>query len=177
MIDKFYEWFEGKFTNRIQAFSYPSKYAYIVVEHRKVNNHGLFYGEQAYFNKTQAPYRQFFLQISECHGKIIVRSMEPKDKSMFLGFKNLHLVSGSPLTYKRGCDTIFEDMGDYFQGRIEPGCKCFVRWGDKDSYLENHAILGDSWYNVEDKGFDVDTKEQLWGSKNGHFEFKKEMGL
>ena len=100
MIDRFYEWFEGKFSNKIQAFSHPSKFAYIVVEHRAVNNHGLFYGEQAYFNQLNRPYRQFLLQISECHGKIIVRSMEPKDKSRYLGFKNLNLISGSPLTYK-----------------------------------------------------------------------------
>lgn len=177
MIDKFYEWFEGKFNNKIQAFSYPSKYAYIVVEHRAVNKHGLFYGEQAYFNKTQTPYRQFFLQISECRGKIIVRSMEPENKSLYTGFKNLHLVSGSPLTYKRGCDTIFEDMGDHFIGKIQPGCNCFVQWGNTTTYLQNTAILGQNWYNVEDKGFDVDTKQQVWGSKNGYFEFKKQMGL
>ena len=176
MIDKFYEWFEGKFENKIQAFSYPSKYAYIVVEHRAVNNHGLFYGEQAYFNQTKTPYRQFFLQISECHGRIIIRSMEPEDKSRYLGFKNLNLVSGSPLTYKRGCDTMFEDMGDHFRGKIQPGCNCFVRWGDKDTYLENTALLGKDWYYVEDKGFDVDTNEQVWGSKNGYFQFRK-MGL
>lgn len=177
MIERFYKWFEGKFTNKIQAFSYPSRYAYIVVEHRRVNNHGLFYGEQAYFNKTKTPYRQFFLQISECHGRIIVRSMEPKDKSLFLGFKNLHTVSGSPLTYKRGCDTIFEFKGDYYEGKIESGCNCHVKWGNIDTYLENTALLGENWYHVEDKGFDIDTKQQIWGSKNGHFQFKKEVGM
>ena len=173
MIDQFYEWFEGKFSNKIQAFSYPSKFAYIVVEHRAVNNHGLFYGEQAYFNQLDRPYRQFLLQISECHGKIIVRSMEPADKSRYLGFKNLNLISGSPLTYKRGCDTIFEGVGDHYRGSIEPGCRCHVPWGDKKTYLENNALLGDGWYYVEDKGYDVCSKEQIWGSKNSYFEFRK----
>ena len=179
MIDQFYEWFEGRFNNKIQAFSHPSKFAYIVVEHRAVNNHGLFYGEQAYFNQLKTPYRQFLLQISECHGRIIVRSMEPKDKSRYTGFKNLNLISGSPLTYKRGCDTIFTYHPDAKQyiGEIEPGCNCKVKWGDKDSYLHNIAALGEGWYNVEDKGFDPQTKQQLWGSRHGRFLFKKETPL
>ncbi|CAF34280.1 antenna proteins [Synechococcus phage S-PM2] len=173
MIETFYEWFEGKFNNRIQAFTYPSRYAYIVVEHRKVNNHGLFYGEQAYFNKTLKPYRQFILQITESHDNIIVRNYEVKDKSLHLGFKNLNLISGNALTYKPGCDTIFTYHGDHFEGHIEEGCNCLVKWGEKDSYLKNSAYIGDGWYNVEDKGFDPETHTQLWGSKFGHFEFKK----
>lgn len=175
MIDLFYEWFEGKFTNRIQAFSYPSKYAYIVVEHRRVNNHGLFYGEQAYFNKTRTPYRQFVLQISERRGKIVVRNMEPQDKTLFLGFNNLNRMQGSPLTYKRGCDTIFEwkPQENQFVGVIEPGCDCLVKWGNRDTYLQNTAYLGETFYHVEDKGFDVSTNEHVWGSKYGHFQFRK----
>jgi len=179
MIDQFYEWFEGRFNNKIQAFSHPSKFAYIVVEHRAVNNHGLFYGEQAYFNQTKKPYRQFILQISEVHDKIIVRSMEPVDKSLYLGFNNLNTLAASPLTYKSGCDTIFtyRPEAKQYLGEIEPGCGCMVKWGEKDSYLQNVAALGEGWYNVEDKGFDPQTNQQLWGSRHGRFLFKKEMPL
>jgi CpeT protein len=179
MIEQFYEWFEGKFTNKIQAFSHPSKYAYIVVEHRAVNNHGLFYGEQAYFNQLKNPYRQFILQITEKRGIITVRNLEPKDKSLFLGFKNLNLLQGSPLTYKRGCDTIFtwRPEANQYLGEIESGCQCMVKWGDKQTYLQNTAALGKDWYHVEDKGFDPNTNQQVWGSKHGRFQFKKELGL
>lgn len=178
MIEQFYEWFEGKFTNKIQAFSYPSRYAYIVVEHRKINNHGLFYGEQAYFNQTKKPYRQFILQIFESRDKILVRNYDVPDKTKYTGFQNLNSLSSESLTYKSGCDTIFTWRADanQFLGEIEEGCGCLVKWGDKDTYLQNVAALGDGWYNVEDKGFDVITKEQVWGSKHGQFQFKKEQG-
>ena len=35
------------------------------------------------------------------------------------------------------------------------------------------GVLGDGYYKVIDKGYDVETDEQIWGSYNGHFEFDR----
>ena len=175
MIDKFEEWLEGKFNNRIQAFTHPSRYAYIVVQHRKVGDH-LFYGEQAYFNKLNTPYRQFILQESEKDGTIVVKNYEVPDKSRYLGFKNLNELADLNLTYKVGCDTIFRyynDIGEKFAGEIQPGCQCKVDWAGQETYLNNNAVLTDSCYNVEDKGHDPATHQQVWGSRYGQFMFNK----
>ena len=173
MIENFCKWFEGTFNNKIQAFTYPSRYAYIVVTHRKVKD-GWFYGEQAYFNKTQKPYRQFLLNVvAEDTGNIVVKNYEIKDKSLHLGFKNLESLLNLPLTHKAGCDTIFEFKNGHYAGRIQPGCSCVVMQGDNETYLENVAFLGEGWYNVEAKGFDPESKKQVWGSQHGCFLFKK----
>ena len=172
MIDQFCDWFEGTFNNKIQAFTYPSRYAYIVVQHRKVSD-GWFYGEQAYFNKLKKPYRQFLLNIKEEDGKIRVSSYHIADKTAHLGFQNLDLLLKEPLTHNVGCDTIFESKDGHYVGRIEPGWNCIVMQGTQETYLENLAFLGDGWYNVEDKGFHPESKKQLWGSQHGCFLFKK----
>ena len=172
MIDKFEQWFEGTFNNKIQAFTNPSKYAYIVVKHVKVAN-GLFYGEQAYFNKLKTPYRQFCLQLEENDNTIIVRNFDLPDKKRYLGFVNLQELKNLNLTHRSGCDTIFTYYSDRFVGQIESGCGCKVDWGGRDTYLVNNAILTNSCYNVEDKGHDPNTHEHVWGSKHGHFNFIK----
>ena len=180
MIDKFEQWFEGTFDNKIQAFTNPSKYAYIVLQHVKVAD-GLFYGEQAYFNKRNTPYRQFCLKLEEKDNTIIVRNFELHDKKRYLGFVNLQELRDLNLTHRVGCDTIFTYYSDViggrttdrFVGQIEPGCGCRVDWGSRETYLVNNAILTDSCYNVEDKGHDPKTHEHVWGSKHGHFNFIK----
>ena len=172
MIDKFEQWFEGTFNNKIQAFTNPSKYAYIVVKHKKISDH-LFYGEQAYFNKTKTPYRQFLLKIEENDGKIIVRNHEIHNKSRYVGFVNLQELVNQNLIYKEGCDTIFTFHETQFVGNIESGCKCMVNWGSQETYLVNNAILTETCYNVEDRGHDPKTNQQVWGSRHGHFMFKR----
>jgi len=173
MIETFSQWFEGKFNNKIQAFTYPSRYAYIVVQHKKITDN-IFYGEQAYFNKTLTPYRQFFIHISEKDNSIIVKNYDHPNKISFRGFQKLNEnFNENHLTYKEGCDTIFKWENNSYVGKIQEGCNCIVKQGNNDTYLENSAILGDGWYNVEDKGFDPITNKQVWGSTHGQFTFVK----
>lgn len=35
------------------------------------------------------------------------------------------------------------------------------------------SILSNDHYHVIDKGYDLDTNEQIWGSYHGYFEFDK----
>ena len=66
MIDIFNEWFEGKWENKVQAFSYPSKFAMVQLVHKKIQGtESMYYGEQAYNYQLHAPYRQFIVEAIE----------------------------------------------------------------------------------------------------------------
>ena len=60
-MNKFLDYLIGEFHNKRQAFSHPTRYAYIRVLHRKISD-DLIYGEQAYAFNDVRPYRQFVLK-------------------------------------------------------------------------------------------------------------------
>ena len=177
MIDRFYEWFEGKFTNKVQAFSYPSKFAYIVVEHRAVNNHGLFYGEQAYNYKLDKPYRQFVIEPVMNGDRIEILNFEIENKEQFTGGKNLDKIKNHMLSLKKGCSLFVEKDGDAFVGAVE-GDQCIVEWGGQRTFLTTSIKLTPTHYYVLDKGYDVnDPRKQIWGTRNGQFQFVRKTPL
>ena len=58
MIEKFNDWFEGTWENKVQAFSQPSKFAMVRLIHKKVpGTDYMYYGEQAYNFSLSRPYR------------------------------------------------------------------------------------------------------------------------
>jgi len=87
MIKEFFRLIEGKFENKIQAFSNPSKYAFIRVTHVNLGD-GLIYGEQAYNYQLNKPYRQFVLEPKEENGQIHIYNYELIDKENYSGFKS-----------------------------------------------------------------------------------------
>lgn len=118
MINEFFRLLEGKFENKIQAFSHPSKYAFIRVTHINIGN-GLFYGEQAYNYQLHKPYRQFVLQPKLEDNHIRIVSYNPKDPTLFVNFKNLDTLSLNDLEANPGCDIIMNQVGDSFKGGVD----------------------------------------------------------
>jgi len=171
MIEKFCDWFEGTWDNKIQAFSYPSKYAMVRLIHKKVpGTKSMFYGEQAYNYSLDAPYRQFLVEATLDGEAIRVKNYD-FDKSAYLGFKNLEIISKN-LTIKENCDTILKFDGNSFVGSIE-GCSCYVEWQDQVTYVKNEIFLTKNEYHVVDRGYLLDKDEQVWGGKYGPFKFNK----
>jgi CpeT protein len=169
MINEFFRLLEGKFENKIQAFSHPSKYAFIRVTHINIGN-GLFYGEQAYNYQLHKPYRQFVLQPKLEDNQIRIVSYKLKDPSTFVNFKNIDTLSFNDLELNTGCDVIMKQVGDFFKGGLT-GCDCVVEWNGRQTYLQNEIELTPTHYYVMDRGFCAEHKHQLWGSKYGRFEF------
>jgi len=168
MIDKFNEWFEGKWENKVQAFSFPAKYAMVQLEHRKVGKY--FYCEQAYNYKLYDPYRTFVIEPFEDNGCIRIKNYD-FPKNIHKGFHNLDLLENA-LTHKKGCDSILKYTGEKFEGGIA-GCECCVDWNDKVTYMLSEVFLSSRSYHVVDRGYLLDTTEQVWGGKFGKFEFNK----
>jgi CpeT protein len=133
----------------------------------------MIYGEQWYSVRNQPPYRQFVLDISSKSKKIIVKSYKVKDKDKFLRFNNLDQLSDDDLTENIGCDNIFVKRNEVYYGIII-GCDCIVEKNGRTSFLYTASELSFNKYKVIDRGYDPETKEMVWGSEHGMFEFDKE---
>jgi hypothetical protein len=172
MVKQFKSFLVGSFNNRRQAFSFPSQYSQISLKHVLLDN-GMIYGEQWYSVRNQPPYRQFVLDISSKSKKIIVKSYKVKDKDKFLRFNNLDQLSDDDLTENIGCDNIFVKRNEVYYGIII-GCDCIVEKNGRTSFLYTASELSFNKYKVIDRGYDPETKEMVWGSEHGMFEFDKE---
>ena len=158
MIDEFCEYFEGTFENKMQAMSNPTKFAMIELLHTPYGKYKFRCIQRYYSDKKE--YRNTIISVYEQDSKILIKNF--KEKTPETG----------ELTYLTGCDTIFEKIGKEFHGKNL--CKeCFVTWDGKKTYLEIQSILGNGYYHVIDKGYDVNTDEHIWGSFNGSFKFVK----
>ena len=154
MIDKFCEYFEGTFNNKMQAMSYPTKFAMIELVHEKLNDNRFRCTQRYYIDKIA--YRKSIIEIIQKESNLLIKNYKEEND----------------LTYLEGCDILFELIGDEFHGKNL--CKtCYVNWSGKETYLQTQSILGNNYYNVIDKGYDINTDKHIWGSFNGEFQFVK----
>jgi CpeT protein len=152
MKDTFFEYFQGYFNNQKQAFNFPSKFALIELTHKKISSDS-FLIEQKYVSEKN-PYRKTIIKIIEKENYLLVENYKEDN------------------TYLKRCDVIFEYINEEFHGKITCN-ECFVSYQGKNTYLITESILGNGYYKVIDKGYDVETHNQIWGSFNGHFQFDK----
>ena len=153
MIEKFCEYFNGYFNNQKQAFSYPSKFALIELYHEKLDNYK-FRVKQKY-SISDTPYRESIIKIIENDNFLLLKN-----------YKN----DGE--TEINGCDVlVFEKEGEFLGKNISN--QCIIKNQGKDTYLVTESILGEGYYKVVDKGYDLYTNDQVWGSYNGFFCFNK----
>lgn len=153
MIDKFCEYFEGTFVNKMQAMMAPRDFAMIELVHTKIDTNKFNIVQQYFIDKLA--YRNSVIEVIAQDNTIITKNY--KDGG---------------LTYLPGCDIIFEKIGEAFYGKNL--CKdCIVTWSEKETYLQVESVLGNNYYNVIDKGYDITTDEHIWGSFHGSFQFVK----
>jgi hypothetical protein len=154
MIEEFCQFFEGTFENKMQAMSYPTQFAMIELIHEKIDENKFRCTQQYYVDKVA--YRKTVIEVIQQDSNLLVKNYK----------------EGDELIYLSGCDIIFEKMGEEFHGKNL--CKeCFVNWSEKETYLQTQSILGNNYYHVIDRGYDINTDEHIWGSFYGHFKFVK----
>jgi len=61
--DLFCKWFEGKFDNWTQAASNPTKWAHIIVEHKKIGEYK--YYTSSRYSYMDEPYREQEVEVTE----------------------------------------------------------------------------------------------------------------
>jgi len=153
---KFISYFEGYFNNQAQAFYMPREFALIEVIHTKLSANK-FKITQQYIIDSE-PYRQAIVEVTQSSGKIVLKSYKDEEQKVYLD----------------GCDVTFEydEETDVFHG--QNSCKeCFVEKNGNNTYLVTEAFLTKDSYHVVDKGFDLETDEQVWGSYHGLFQFDR----
>jgi len=167
------DFLDGRFENRDQAMKYPTRYAWIVISHFKIGENR-FYGQNAYHYAPQRPYRQFVIDVvDEGDGNTYrIKNYEIDNPSRYTGGKNLLEISENSLTYRNNCDIMltYNKQDNLYTGGADT-CECFVDWQGKKTYLVTDISLGENHYFVMDRGLDLKTGGQIWGSNYGPLKF------
>ena len=147
----------------------PSRYAHINISHVKLAD-GLYYGEQAYAYQPTNPYRQFILKIVKDGSDYIISNNLISNPKPYVGCNNLDDWKLRLLEKRVGCDIRFRLNGCVYYGQTDTQ-ECIVDYKGRKTFLQTEIELTEDSYWVLDKGFDVETKTQVWGAKWGHLKF------
>ena len=111
-LEKFCNWFEGEFCNWTQAAGNPTKWAHIVVTHKRIGDYK--FDTSSRYNYQSEPYRQQIVEVTEplvdwtYDGVIIVKNPAcdlifsyDKDEDCFIGASEQNCTfKGKPLSSK-----------------------------------------------------------------------------
>lgn len=172
----------GEFSNQQQAWENPTQYAHIRVFFRPLpwdffSGIG-FYSEQVYDYDLWSPYRQGVHRMVEKEGEIYIENYGLDDPILYAGASReesiLATISPESLQRRHGCSMVFKRDGDRFLGSVEPGECCLIPRNGCQTYLVSEVELTETTWVSRDRGFDVKTRQQIWGSAAGPLEFTKE---
>ncbi|WP_019507520.1 chromophore lyase CpcT/CpeT [Pleurocapsa sp. PCC 7319] len=171
----------GDFCNRQQSDADPKNYAHIRIFFRPLpwdffSGIG-FYSEQVYDYDLWTPYRQGVHRLVDRGDHIYIENHSLKEAENFAGAgHNREILLEIPpdgIERRYNCSMVFRKEGEVFHGSVEPGNKCFsYRTGIK-TYLVSSVELTETTWVSWDRGMDLNTHEQIWGSAKGPLKFKK----
>ncbi len=173
-------WIAGDFSNQKQSFADATNYAHIHIFFRPLpweffSGIG-FYSEQAYDYDLWRPYRQGVHRFVDRGEDIYIENYGLKDPMLYAGagreLSILRSIKPEEIERRYNCSMIFQKEGDLFRGRVEGNC-CFIEKYGKKTYLVSDVELTENTFVSLDRGLDVDTNEQVWGSTAGPLRFEK----
>ncbi|WP_040655316.1 chromophore lyase CpcT/CpeT [Rubidibacter lacunae] len=176
------QWMAGDFSNYKQSYEYPTLFAHIRIFFRPLpfeffNTIG-FYSEQVYDYDLWSPYRQGVHRLIPRGNEVYIENYALDDPMLYAGAaRDLEILSTiSPNCLKRryNCSMVFRRRGgESFVGSVEPGNNCIVPRNGRKTYLVSEVEVTERTWTSRDRGFDLDTHEQVWGSAAGALEFEK----
>ncbi len=172
-------WMASDFSNQEQAFENPPFFAHIRVCMRPLPLDLLssvsFYVEQAYDYMLNDPYRVAVNKLVDAGDHIEIENYRVKDAEKFYGasrdLERLKSLKPDDLKKLPGCNMIVEWTGHSFKGMVEPGKSCIVFRKGQNTYLDSDFEIDGEKFISRDKGRDLETDEQIWGSVAGPFQF------
>ncbi len=173
-------WIAGDFSNQKQALADSRNYAHIRVFFRPLpwdffSGIG-FYSEQAYDHDLWTPYRQGVHRFINQGEQIYIENYGLKDPILYAGsgreLNILKTITPDCIERRYNCSMVFQREGDLFRGKVEGNC-CFIEKNGKQTYLVSDIELTETTFVSLDRGMDVTTNEQVWGSTAGHLKFEK----
>ena len=174
------KWLAGEFSNYQQSYSSPKDFAHIHVFFRPLpwdffSGIG-FYSEQVYDYDLWTPYRQGVHRFVEQEGQVYVENYSLKDAMLYGGSGHhrsiLETIKPDSIERRYNCSMVFKKEGDTFYGNVE-GNQCLIKKGDVLTYLISEVELTKTTFTSWDRGLDVNTNEQKWGSNHGALKFDK----
>jgi CpeT protein len=173
-------WMSGDFSNYKQASASPKDYAHIHVFFRPLpfdffSGIGL-YSEQVYDYDLWTPYRQGVHRLVSQGDRIYIENFSLKNAMFFAGsgrdLSILRTITPDVIERRYNCSMVFKRNGSMFTGSVE-GTQCLIEKHGCQTYLDSYVEVTETTWLSLDKGIDVNTHQQVWGSTTGPLKFEK----
>jgi len=173
-------WMSGDFSNYQQASASPKDYAHIHVFFRPLpfaffDGIGL-YSEQVYDYDLWSPYRQGVHRLIDQGDRIYIENFSLKNAMFFAGsgrdLSILNTITPEDIERRYNCSMVFKRKGDRFIGGVE-GTECLIEKNGCQTYLDSYVEITETTWLSLDKGLDINTHQQVWGSTTGPLKFEK----
>lgn len=174
-------WMAGDFSNQKQVFDNPRDYAHIHVFFRPLPFEffgGIgFYSEQVYDYDLWLPYRQGVHCLIDQGEQIYIENYSLNNALYYAGAARelsiLKTITHDCIERRFHCSMVFKRDGDRFLGSVEPGNQCLIEKEGCLTYLDSFVeVTATTWVSL-DKGMDINTHVQVWGSAFGPLRFEK----
>lgn len=174
-------WMAGDFSNAKQAAENPTRYAHIHVCFRPLpfeffQGIGL-YSEQVYDYDLWQPYRQGVHRLVDQGEQIYIENYSLKNALFYAGSSRdlniLKTITPEVIERRQHCSMVFKRDGERFVGGVEPGNRCRITKQGRETYLVSDVELTETTWASLDRGMDIQTHEQVWGSEHGPLRFEK----
>ena len=179
---KFARILAGHFSNYQQAQYNPKDFARINIYFRplpfKIFGKPSLYSEQSYDHDPWNPYRQGVHNLRQEDELLIVENFGYRQQHRIAGAGAypdlLNKIKTEQIEERCGCAMHFKEVKDgYYEGSVEPGKKCLVPRDGKLTYLVSEVELSSQSWNSRDRGYDLETDVQCWGSEHGLLRFER----
>jgi CpeT protein len=179
------QWMAGDFSNRKQSMENPQLFAHIHIFFRplafKFFNAIGFYSEQVYDYDLWAPYRQGVHRLVNQGDHIYIENYGLNDPLLYAGAARelsiLRTITPDVIQRRLHCSMVFRREGDLFRGSVESGNQCLIAKNGCQTYLVSEVEITENTWNSRDRGMDVNTHQQVWGSEFGALKFEKQISF
>ena len=171
----------GDFSNRAQSDADPKNYAHIRIFFRPLpweffSGIG-FYSEQVYDYDLWTPYRQGVHRLVDRGDRIYIENYSLIEAENYAGSGHnrdiLLTIPPDAIERRYNCSMVFVKDGEMFRGSVEPGNNCLIHRKGVNTYLVSMVELTETTWVSWDRGMDIETHQQIWGSAKGPLKFTK----
>jgi CpeT protein len=85
----------------------------------------------------------------------------------------LKTITPDCIERRYNCSMVFQRDGEMFRGSVEPGNQCLINRNGCQTYLVSDVEITEHTWISLDKGMDIETHKQIWGSTAGPLRFEK----
>ena len=171
----------GDFCNFQQSQADPKNYAHIRIFFRPLPWNffsGIgFYSEQVYDYDLWSPYRQGVHRLIDRGEDVYIENYSLKNPELYAGSGHnrdiLLTIPPDDIERRYNCSMVFKKEGEMFRGSVEPGNKCLIHRKGVETYLVSTVELTKTTWVSWDRGMDIGTGKQIWGSAKGPLKFEK----